>query len=184
MFLTRKSLPIAALCCLGMGSAIAQEVPQTILDCTDLKRDAARLACFDREVAQLTQGPAGVASAPTSPTTSVAAAAPVAPRQQPSAASKQDEFGLSGDLARKRAEVQMDAEKPLDSIDAAVTKVTTKPYGELVVELDNGQVWQQLEAKKNFEIKEGARVHIKKGAMGSFFLIVDSGLSTRARRVR
>ncbi len=64
MFLTRKTLSFAALCCLGIASAVAQEVPQTILDCTDLKRDAARLACFDREVAQLTHRSAGVAPTP------------------------------------------------------------------------------------------------------------------------
>ncbi len=51
MFLTRKSLLLAVLGCAGIASAAAQGVPQTILDCVDLKRDAARLACFDREVA-------------------------------------------------------------------------------------------------------------------------------------
>jgi hypothetical protein len=184
MFLTGKSLSLAALCCLGIASAVAQEVPQTIVDCVDLKRDAARLACFDREVAQLTQRPAGVASTPIAPTPPAPIATPVAPTPQPSAAVKNDDFGMSGDLARKRAATQKDVEKPAESIEATLTKVTAKPYGELVFELDNGQVWQQLEAKKNFEIKEGTKVRIKKGAMGSFFLIADSGIATRAKRVR
>lgn len=187
MFLTGKTLPLAALCCLGIASAVAQEVPQTILDCTDLKRDAARLACFDREVAQLTQRPASVASTPTSPAPPAPPApiaTPVVPAQQANVAPKNDEFGMSGDIARKRAAVQPEVEKPADSIEATLTKLTSRPYGELVFELDNGQVWQQLETKKNFEIKEGSKVRIKKGAMGSYFLIADSGVATRAKRVR
>jgi hypothetical protein len=45
-------------------------------------------------------------------------------------------------------------------------------------------VWEQPERKASFDIKAGDHIRITKGAMGSFFLIADSGVSTRVRRVR
>jgi hypothetical protein len=184
MFLTRKSLLLAVLGCAGIASAAAQGVPQTILDCVDLKRDAARLTCFDREVATLTQRSAGVASTPTPLAPPAQTATPVVPAPQVAAPAKQDDFGLSGELARKRAEAKPKEDKPLEEIKATVTNVTKRPYGELMFELDNGQVWQQPEKKTNFEIKAGEHVRVTKGALGSFFLVADSGASTRVKRVR
>jgi hypothetical protein len=67
---------------------------------------------------------------------------------------------------------------------AAITKIATKPFGELILTLDNGQVWEQPEKLETFIIKVGEGVVIKQGKLGSFLLTADSGATTRIRRIR
>jgi hypothetical protein len=50
--------------------------------------------------------------------------------------------------------------------------------------LDNDQVWQETEHTRDLDLAAGQTVHIKPGVLGSYFLMLDSGLSTRVRRVR
>jgi hypothetical protein len=168
--------------------ALSQNLPPALIACAIEKKDKVRLECFDREVARVVQGAAGVAPAQSSPAQPAPAAPAVAATQPipaPAAAGPaSDEFGLSGELARKRR-VEKGNEKPAPAeLRAAVSKVSKKPYGEYVIELDNGQVWEQPEKKSSFDIKTGDTVRITPGAMGSYFLVVDSGGSTKVRRIR
>jgi hypothetical protein len=165
--------------------AFSQALPPALIACAIEKKDKVRLECFDREVARSVQASAGVAPAPSSPAQAVPAA-PVVAATQPAAppvTTEADEFGLSGELARKRREERKEKPAPTE-LRAAVSKVSTKPYGEYVIELDNGQVWEQPEKKSSFSIKAGDTVRITPGAMGSYFLLSDSGGSTKVRRVR
>jgi hypothetical protein len=50
--------------------------------------------------------------------------------------------------------------------------------------LDNDQVWQESEHTRDLDLAAGQTVRIKPGVLGSFFLMLDSGLSTRVRRIR
>jgi hypothetical protein len=50
--------------------------------------------------------------------------------------------------------------------------------------LDNDQVWQETEHSRDLDLASGQTVHIKPGVLGSFFLMLDSGVSTRVRRIR
>jgi hypothetical protein len=50
--------------------------------------------------------------------------------------------------------------------------------------LDNDQVWQETEHTRDLDLAAGQTVRIKPGVLGSYFLMLDSGLSTRVRRVR
>jgi hypothetical protein len=184
MSFSRKLLSFTGLFALGVSAAFAQGVPQSIVDCASQKRDAARLACFDREVAKLTQPEKSVAPTHASRAQSMPTAVSVAATPQPSARTQEDEFGVSGDLARKRTAAQKSTEAPLQELHATVASVKQKPYGELVMELDNGQVWEQPERKLTFLIKEGERITIKQHKLGSFFLTTDSGATSRVRRVR
>ena len=165
--------------------ALAQQLPPALIACAIEKKDKVRLECFDREVARSVQASAGVAPAPSSPALPAPAAPPVAATQPaaPVAATEADEFGLSGELARKRREERKERPAPTE-LRAGVSKVSTKPYGEYVIELDNGQVWEQPEKKSSFSIKAGDTVRITPGAMGSYFLLSDAGGSTKVRRVR
>jgi hypothetical protein len=52
---------------------------------------------------------------------------------------------------------------------AVVSAVSNRPRGELVVTLDNGQVWVQLEPT-NYPLKAGDHVEIDVGALGSYIL--------------
>jgi hypothetical protein len=184
MSFTGKLLSFAGLSSLAVSAAFAQSLPPSIAACTSEKDSLARLVCFDREVAKYTQPTARVAPTPTVPTPVSPPAASVVPTPPPAASQVADEFGVSGELARKRKEANEDQGAAIKELHAAVSKVATKPYGEHVLTLDNGQVWEQIEAKSTFIIKVGEGVVIKQAKFGSFMLTADSGATTRVRRTR
>jgi hypothetical protein len=184
MYLIRKALPAIGLLLLTLSTASAQGLPQSIILCAVERQDAARLACFDREVERHVHASEPVASAPLPSAQPATPTPPVAVTQPQNSNSAVDDFGVAGDLARKRKEADQQAVAPLKELHAKVVKVTTKVHGELVIELDNGQIWEQPEKKNGLLIKSGEQVRIKPGAMSSFFLTADSGATTRIRRVR
>jgi hypothetical protein len=57
---------------------------------------------------------------------------------------------------------------------ATVTAIDKRPRGELVVTLDNGQVWAQKSPDRYFPLKVGDPVAILAGSLGSFRLIAGS----------
>jgi hypothetical protein len=52
---------------------------------------------------------------------------------------------------------------------AVVNRVATLPRGEVVLTLDNGQIWVQLQPS-NFPVKAGDPIEIDVGALGSYVL--------------
>jgi hypothetical protein len=184
MSFIRKSLLVTGALGLGIPVGFAQTLPQSVLQCASVDNDIARLECFDKEVARATQRGASVAPTQVPPAQAVPPAPPVASTQPNSASPNDDDFGVSGELARKRKAEEIKTGSAPRELRAAVAKVKTKPYGELVLELDNGQIWEQPERKSGFSIKEGENIRITQGAMGSYFVIADSGATSRVRRVR
>ncbi len=103
---------------------------------------------------------------------------PAAPPPTPvSSVSREEKFGARGDLDRERRE-------GLKEITGKVTEVGAKPHGELVVTLDNGQVWAERTASSKIKVKVGDTVKIESGALGSFVLIAPNGRSSKVARVR
>ena len=125
--------------------AADDDLAQRIAACTSEQDAARRLACFDR------------------------AAAPKA------AAAKVDAthtFGVQGsELARNHDADKPQADSPPKKISATVTGIEKRARGELVVTLDNGQVWAQKEIGAYFPLKVGDPVAILAGTLGSFRLI-------------
>jgi hypothetical protein len=117
-----------------------------------------------------------VAAAPaTLAAPALAAPAPVANRDP---ATEKAEFGVSnGPLAAKRSTTQ------LKSLTAGVAKVTVLPYGQLVITLDNGQVWRQIQAVEYFPLKVGDQVEISVGALGSYVLQAPSKRVAKVTRI-
>jgi hypothetical protein len=184
MSFPRKLLSFTGLLALGISTAFGQGVLESLVDCAAQKQDSARLACFDREVAKL--APLAKRTAPTQvvPTPATPPSPAVAVTPPKAASDPNDEFGVSGSLARKRTEANPSTDSAPKELQAAVTAIKTKPYGELILELDNGQVWEQTETKSTFLIKEGEKVRIRKHVLGSYFLTTGSGATTRVRRTR
>jgi hypothetical protein len=139
--LLAAALPTPAL-------AVDDELAQRIAACTREQDDARRLACFDRAAA---------------------------PRAAQVAAPKVDAtqtFGVHGsELARSRAEDKPASDTPPNKISATVTAIEKRARGELVVTLDNGQVWAQKEVGAYFPLKIGDPVAILAGTLGSFRLV-------------
>lgn len=101
----------------------------------------------------------------------------MADRAPPSAPAAH-EFGVrGGPLAREQVD-----KAPIKQIRAKLAVLSTKPHGELLLTLDNGQVWEQLQAAY-FPLRPGDDITIKSGALGSYILVV-SGRGTKVRRVQ
>jgi hypothetical protein len=184
MSFTGKLLSFAAVSSLAVSAAFAQSLPPSVAACTSEKDSLARLVCFDREVAKYTQSAARVAPTPAVPPVMAPPDRRVVETPPQVASPKHDEFGLNPSIERKRDQTRAEEDRALKELHAAITKVATKPYGEFILTLDNGQVWEQLERSETFIIKAGDGIVIKKAKLGSFLLTADSGATTRVRRVR
>lgn len=152
----------------GTGFAPANAAERTneaMLACADESDDAQRLRCFDAAVANLRKAP---------PPAATAAAAPAAP--SPAVTSEQ-KFGARGDLKPDRHE-------DLSEINATVTAVGAKPHGELIVTLDNGQVWAEIATNSKIKLKSGDTVKIERGAFGSYSLVAPNGRSSKVSRIQ
>ena len=144
--LLQTLLALAFLAAMARPALGADEgLEQRIAACTREQDDARRLACFDRAAV-----PKGVA--PKVETT--------------------DAFGVHGsELARSREDDKPQSDNSPKKISAKVTALERRARGELVVTLDNGQVWAQKEVGSYFPLKVGDPVAILAGTLGSFRLI-------------
>ena len=156
----------AALVTAVPARAAAPATTADFLACAAEKDDGRRLACFDAAVDRARTAPANPAPA--------VAAAPL---------SQEEKFGLRGELKQEKAQKVPELQE-LEQLQAQVTKVSTKPHGELVVTLENGQVWTEIQTNSGARVKAGDRVAIKPGALGSFLLVAPNGRSARVTRVR
>lgn len=160
------------------AEAVAQGLPGSLQHCVAEQDSVQRLACFDRESARLMQQSEAGAS-----TIASAAMASTVSSPTPTAKSRTDEenFGFSGSkLAREEA-----AQNPgLEQLTATITQVKTRPRGEFVVTLSNGQEWAQKEEEKPMSLSVGDQVTIKPGALGSYFLKGAKRAATRVTRVK
>ena len=152
-------------------------VEELVVACSKEADDVRRLACYD-----------GVASsAGTSnrkPTSDGAKSTPLP--ASIATASDADEFGLEGsEAARQRRAQRPESEEAqkLRSLSAAVTHVATEAQGQLVITLDNSQVWKQKNSDAYFPIDVGDRVTINAGLLGSYRM-VNGRRSTQVTRVK
>jgi hypothetical protein len=147
--------------------------------CASLADASARLACYDAlagvaaPTAQAAPSPSAGGSAGKIPSSS-AAAAPVAAPAAPAAPNITD-FGVrNGPLQAERDPVR---EKTMLAV---VSAVGSRGRGELVVTLDNGQVWKQIQPS-DYPLKPGDHVEIDVAALGSYRLWTPS--TRRATKV-
>jgi len=201
--LARYGLCVALLATSSLAAAASQDLAERVAACARERDDTARLACFDR----LTEKPAAAAStsapAPQAPAavktadvpaaraaaataTAAGTAAGAAGAAAPSTKNGVEDFGVQGsEVARQRdveAQKQPGAPEKVDRINASVTALATRGHGEMVVTLDNGQVWAQKQAQY-IPIKVGDQVTILAGALHSYRLIA-SGHATPVTRIQ
>lgn len=159
---------VSLLAVAPLRAASAHDSAESLRACKAESDNARRLACYDREIAQL----------PTP--TSVEQPAAVVPATTPTL-SAEESFGLSEQQARKKQDI---GEAPkLERLSARVAELSRRPHGELVITLDNGQIWAQKQAE-SLVVEVGDTVTIKAGALGSFLMSTASGRFTRVKRER
>jgi hypothetical protein len=134
-----------------------------LMTCAEITADTARLACFDREMAERRKNnpPTPARAAPT-------------PEQQ---------FGLSNKQLLGLEATDVRAPVPT-TLHAHIVSVSHTAAERQVFALDNAQRWQQIELDPDFAVRIGQEVTISKGALGSFWLATDSHRATRVKRIQ
>lgn len=167
----------------------AERVSDRVLACAAEADEGRRLACFDALSASLRgdarPAVAGAASpAATSGSSPATTVVPTAPAEAPAAApaaqgvpaSAEDSFGLRVKQEKAAGE--------LTELSATATAIRAKPRGELIITLDNGQIWGEIAPGSKIKVNAGDTVKIEAGTLGSFILIAPNGRSSKVTRIR
>lgn len=107
------------------------------------------------------EGPVAVVPAPP--------AGKASEQQAPQATNTVDDFGY---------------DRSQDDITATVVALQERPYGELVISLDNGQVWEQKHVDRRFRLDLGEIVTVRKGQVAGYRLSGTSNRSIQVKRIR
>jgi hypothetical protein len=89
---------------------------------------------------------------------------------------------LTGGGGEKSSDTESRASEVIDSLDSTVASAR-KLNGRWIIRLPDGAVWVQTDDTVLVrDPKPGAKVSIKRGAIGGYFLSVDGQRSMRAKR--
>jgi hypothetical protein len=166
-----SSLVAVASLVLTAGTPLAR-ADDALAACRAIKDDVARLECYD-SLARRTEAAVTAPAATATAATAVAAPAPAQP-----APNREDLFGRNTDTVRQAAGDE------LKELTAVVVAVQSTPGGKLVLQLDNGQVWSQVDSSP-LVLRDGAHVKIRRASLGSFLLTeVGHNRSIRVRRAQ
>jgi len=166
----------------------AESVPPQILACANEQDVMVRLACYDREVAALaalppepaTHSPPPVRqSVPAAAVTDAPAPAPV---RTPVPAPAADTRVAPAPEPQSEDRAGFGFDPRAENISASVVKIRKRPYGELTIWLDNGQVWDQDHLDRRFKLRVGEIITIRKGAFSGYRLSGDSNKSIQVTR--
>ncbi|MEQ9316265.1 MAG: hypothetical protein RLN72_10465 [Henriciella sp.] len=175
-----KYILLSAGAVLGMiAPAIAQDAGDSasttsVYACIDVADDLERLACYDAAVGRLK------AAEETGDVVTVT-------RQQVEEV-KRESFGFSLPSLPKLVMPKLGSDDgdEIKEMTLAVDRVSRGSDGKLIIYLENGQVWQQIENKRvAYSPKVGVKnATIKSAALGSFRMKFDDGVPFRARRIQ
>jgi len=144
------------------------------LRCRGMTDAAARLACYDTVVVPAA-APGAVSGKPDSRSAVPPAAAPQAVPQRAAAQPTSDQFGLENRLAPGT----------LDSIESTIPGKFEGWDAKTNIRLANGQVWQIADDSARYTNMVDAKVKIRRGALGSFYLEFEKiNYSPRVKRIQ
>jgi hypothetical protein len=162
-------------------------------DCTSIESPEARLACYDRQHGREgAPAPARPVPAPEAPAAATAPtpAAPDAPPPAPEADATADAPaaaaraapGDPGAFGREQLPQPARPPEAPDALTAEVTGVGQGMTGRRWFRLDNGQLWEQVTARRT-GIEPGDRVALTRSPIGTYHLRRADG-SSRSTQVR
>ena len=147
-----KIIPLILLTIAVLSLQAKELNQQAIIACSLIENDIKRLICYDQAVASEHEN------------TQKASAAPAKKANLKTSNQKQqntDNFGIE----------HKNYDKDTKSITAYVTKIGKQPHGELIIHLDNGHIWNQINSER-FTLKIGEQVKISRGFFNSFTMKV------------
>ena len=176
------------LSALFVAVTFAHDLVGNMRSCAAEVDDARRLSCFDQAMTELVpESPTVVPQTEMDGTASpskATEAVPPAPGSSMTPQSPEEEFGMSDKLEREVKKASGDKPEEIKQLSSIVLDVSHRPHGELLITLENGQIWLETKASSYFPIKIGDTVMIRRRAFGAFSLTEPSGRSTRVTRVR
>lgn len=136
--------------------------------CTQISNESARLNCYDSAIASID---AGLAAEITARKQEMLARQADEKRiaDAKTAQNKIDSFGASNLPLERQPETRVEIP---DILDAKIDVVSYDPYDKVVALLDNGQTWVQTESQTLPRIRPGDSVQIKRGALGSYRMVI------------
>ena len=163
---------------MSAGTSWATAEERSAQECATIESASERLACFD---AQYGKSKESVRAAPPTgddvdknKSAAAAGTAAATTAVDKSATSTDDDFGFTKPKQETEGE----------SLTSGISAVSKDAYRRLVFELDNGQVWRQIEYKR-FTADAGDVTVIRHGSFGSYKLYIEGTKPwTRVRRVR
>lgn len=180
--LSRFAAPFVVLLCAAAVPAAAKdkEPParpaqiQELYACRDIADSAARLACFDREVGELSTADANREISFADRATMKKARRGLFGFSLPNLGAL---FGGDDDDEKN--------EERITSIDTTIKSVSTDKSGKYRITIEDGAVWVQIDGMGSIrQPQPGQKINIKVAAMGSYFARVEGGRSFRMRRER
>jgi hypothetical protein len=166
----------AAVVLTSLSTAAAAQQPDAFDACASLQDSTARVACFDRAVAARR-------AAPVAPSTPPAPVATVPPAP-PAAKATDSTVGLDARQVHKLQEARGEAKPPPPApITARLVRVIPRQPLISAFELDNGQIWEQVESMKLLPEPQEL-ITIRPGLLGAFFLKTADGAVVRVHRLR
>ena len=155
------------LLCFSPVSVAQSSVATALEQCRSFTQTEQRLACYD-----------AINTSPTNLTAATVIAAELA-QTKPVVTAEVDEKTIESQFGHERKQ----AVNTIEQITSIVRKVSYSLRKELIVEFENDQVWRQTNSSF-YPINVGEEHHIKRGAVGSFYLANDKNNRTlKVRRV-
>ncbi len=155
-------------------SALAQSgLPEKMKSCAAITDDASRLTCYDTAVASLDAEAAKLAAErkrASEARAREAAAKAEADRklaEENAAKAKVDSFGAAGLPADRKPDTKSDS---IDELEGSIVEVFYSQAQSLIVVLENGQMWRQIDGISLPPVRAGDKVVIKKRALSGFRL--------------
>lgn len=142
---------------------------QELYACRDIVDPAQRLACFDREVGELS-------AADQAREISFADKETVKKTRRGLFGFSLPDFGIFGGG---------DDEDKIERIETKVVSASDAGYGRYRIEMEDGSVWVQTDNKiMPLRPRPGQKIEIKAGTLGTYFLSLENRPSIRVRRER
>jgi hypothetical protein len=142
--------------------------------CRDLPDDDARLICYDaavdrsRQTASGSPAPAAAKSPAAAPAEPAGASGTAATAGAAASLSQEALFGKTTDEVERTVE-EATGDERIDRLNATVTQLQQYAYNKVLITLDNGQVWKQVDTS-NLRLRAGDTIEIERASLGSFML--------------